>query len=331
MHNLQVNAGILMDSGGTCVCTDAADPLCIKDADYNICLGEIRRDFITGTAAISALSSFMMGLCANLPIALAPGMGLNAYFAYTVVGFHGTGLVSYNIALLAVFTEGLVFVGLSLIGLRQWLARIIPTSIKLSSSVGIGLFLTLIGLYRSAGIGAITGASATPVELAGCVLADMVDGLCPESTKMRDGKMWIGIFLGGFVTAILLTYRVKGAIIIGIILVSITSWPRVSNVTYFPYTDEGQAAFDFFKQVVTFHPITRTLNVLHWDTSGVSGQFGLAFITFLYVDIMDMTGTLYAMARLSGAIDPVTQDFEGSAVAYIVDGELSSTLACHLI
>ena len=131
--------------------------------------------------------------------------------------------------------------------------------------------------------------------------------------------MWVGIFCGGLLTAILLTYRVKGAIIAGIGLVAIISWPRTTPVTYFPYTPEGDDAFNFFKQVVTFHPITKTLNVQHWNLSGASSQFGLAFITFLYVDIMDCTGTLYSMAHLSGAIDPVTQDFEGSAVAYLVD------------
>lgn len=316
-----MNSTILADSGGTCVCPEsAADyPLCLADDDYNICLSVIRRDFITGTAAISALTTFCMGLFANMPIALAPGMGLNAYFAYTVVGFHGTGLVSYNLALTAVFAEGFVFVGLSLLGLRQWLARAIPASIKLASGVGIGLYLTIIGLTYSAGIGAITGAVSTPLELAGCLVADQVDGVCPNSVKMRSPTLWIGIFCGGFVTAILLAYKVKGAIIAGILLVSIISWPRDTAVTYFPYTTVGDDAFDFFKQVVAFHPITNTLAVQDWNIGGLGSQFGLAFITFLYVDILDCTGTLYAMARFAGAIDEETQDFEGSAVAYLVD------------
>lgn len=106
-----------------------------------MCLTAIRRDFITGTAAIAALASVCMGLFANLPIALAPGMGLNAYFSYTVVGFHGTGPVPYRFAVTAVFIEGFVFVALSLLGLRQWLARSIPGSIKLAAGVGIGLYL----------------------------------------------------------------------------------------------------------------------------------------------------------------------------------------------
>ncbi|QSZ30139.1 hypothetical protein DSL72_004659 [Monilinia vaccinii-corymbosi] len=316
---MQVNATILSDSGGTCVCTDTTDPTCATDVDYNLCLGVIRRDFITGTAAISALTSFCMGLFANMPIALAPGMGLNAYFTYTVVGFHGLGPVTYRLALTAVFVEGFVFVGLSLLGLRQWLARIIPASIKLASGVGIGLYLTIIGLGYSAGIGAITGATSTPLELGGCLSSEFVDGVCPGSAKMRSPIMWIGIFCGGFLTAILMAYRVKGSIIAGILLVAIISWPRSTSVTYFPHNATGDANFDFFKKVVTFHGIQETLVAQDWNVAGVTGQFGLAFITFLYVDILDCTGTLYSMARFAGAIDEETQDFEGSAVAYLID------------
>jgi adenine/guanine/hypoxanthine permease len=262
-----------------------------------------------------------MGLFANMPIALAPGMGLNAYFTYTVVGYHGSGIVPYNIALTAVFVEGFVFVGLTILGLRQWLARALPHSIKLATSVGIGLFLTIIGLTYSSGIGAITGAVATPLELGGChpSMRDEATGVCPNSDKMRNPTMWIGIFCGGILTAMLMMYRVKGAIIIGILLVSIISWPRPTPVTLFPHTEVGDAGFDFFKKVVTFHPIQRVLAVQQWDLSGYGGQFGLALITFLYVDILDCTGTLYSMAKFAGAIDPRTQDFEGSAVAYTVD------------
>ncbi|KUJ07191.1 purine transporter [Mollisia scopiformis] len=318
-----VNTTILADSGGTCVCTDTTDPICTSDTDYALCVGVIRRDFITATAAISALTSFCMGLFANMPIALAPGMGLNAYFAYTVVGFHGSGPVSYRFALTAVFVEGFIFVALSLLGLRQWLARVIPASIKLSAGVGIGLFLTIIGLTYSAGIGVIVGATDTPLELAGCPQSDLdpTTGLCPNSSKMRAPTMWLGIFCGGFLTAILLAYKVKGAIIAGILLVSIISWPRTTSVTYFTYTPVGNDSFDFFKKkkVVTFHGIEKTLVAQEWDLAGVSGQFGLALITFLYVDILDCTGTLYSMARYAGAINEETQDFEGSAVAYLVD------------
>ncbi|EXJ86943.1 MFS transporter, AGZA family, xanthine/uracil permease [Capronia epimyces CBS 606.96] len=318
---ISVNATIVSQSGGTCVCPPDSPDLCDSDPDYMICVAEIQRDLVTATAAISALTTFCMGFFANMPIALAPGMGLNAYFAYTVVGYHGSGLVPYEVAVTAVFVEGFVFVGLTILGLRQWLARAIPASIKLATGVGIGLYLTLIGLTYSAGIGAITGASDTPLELAGCHPAnrDPDSGLCPSWDKMRNPTMWIGIFCGGFFTVMLMLFRVKGAIIFGILLVSIISWPRPTPVTYFPHTDLGDSMFDFFKKVVTFHPIEKILTVQKWDVSGYGGQFGLAFITFLYVDILDCTGTLYSMARFCGAIDERTQDFEGSAVAYLVD------------
>jgi AGZA family xanthine/uracil permease-like MFS transporter len=108
-------------------------------------------------------------------------MGLNAYFAYQVVGFHGSGPVPYRLALTAVFVEGFIFMFLSLIGMRQWLVKVIPGSIKVASGVGIGLFLTTIGLGRSAGIGAITaGGTSTPVAIGGCAeeFINAATGMC---------------------------------------------------------------------------------------------------------------------------------------------------------
>lgn len=256
---ISVNSAIVSQTGGTCVCPPSNQDLCVTDQDYLLCVQEVQRDLVTATAAISALTTFCMGLFANMPIALAPGMGLNAYFTFTVVGFHGSGMVPYRVALTAVFVEGLVFVGLTLIGLRQWLARAIPHSIKIATSVGIGLYLTIIGLTYSAGIGLIVGAQNTPVELAGCApqYRDADTGLCPDSQKMRNPTMWIGIFLSGLLVVLLQMYKVKGAIIMGILLVSIISWPRSTSVTYFPHTALGDDSFDFFKKVVTFHPIKR--------------------------------------------------------------------------
>ncbi|OQD69967.1 hypothetical protein PENDEC_c028G05443 [Penicillium decumbens] len=319
---ISVNSNITSETGGTCVCPpEGLADNCKTNAEYLLCVQEVKRDLVTATAAIAALSTFCMGLFANLPIALAPGMGLNAYFAYTVVGAHGSGMVPYEVALTAVFVEGWVFLGLTLIGMRQWLARAIPASIKLATGVGIGLYLALIGLTYSAGIGLVQGASDTPIELAGCAPQFISEntGLCLSSEKMRSATMWIGIFCGGVLTALLMMYRVKGAVIIGILLVSIISWPRDTPVTFFPYTELGTSMFDFFKQVVTFHPIKHTLAVQKWNIAGHGGQFGLAFITFLYVDILDTTGTMYSMARFAGTIDEKTQDFEGSAIAYMVD------------
>ncbi|KAK9458600.1 permease family-domain-containing protein [Lipomyces oligophaga] len=320
---ISVNASITSETGGTCYCAQTeADPTCDNDAEYMSCVNVVKRDLITATAAIAALASFCMGLFANLPLGLAPGMGLNAYFTYQVVGYHGSGSVPYRLAVTAVFVEGFVFIGLSLLGIRQWLARAIPTCIKHATGCGIGLYLTFIGLYGSAGLGVVTGATSTPVDLAGCASEYASDADLCAAHQMSSPTMWLGIFCGGFITVLLMLYRVKGAVIIGIAIVSIISWPRQSTVTYFPYTDEGQDRFDFFKKVVTFHKIEKILAVQEWNIASIpggTGQFWLAFITFLYVDILDCTGTLYAMAKFAGFLNRRTGDFEGSAVAYIVD------------
>ncbi|KAK0390855.1 hypothetical protein NLU13_0358 [Sarocladium strictum] len=318
---LAVNSSIVSDSGGTCVCESTADdPICVQNVDYLLCKNEVKRDLVTATAAISALATFFLGALANMPVGISCGMGLNAYLAYDVVGFHGSGPVPYEVAMTAIFVEGLIFFGLTILGLRQWLARAIPRSIKLATGAGIGLFLTLIGLTYSEGIGLVVGAVSTPLELAGCAPGDRLeDGTCPRSVVMRNPTLWLGIFCGGILTVVLTMFRVKGAILIGIILVSICSWPRGTSITAFPNTPIGDDSFDFFKKVVDFHPITRILAVQQWDIGSYGGQFGRALITFLYVDILDCTGTLYSMARFANLIDEQTQDFEGSAVAYLVD------------
>jgi adenine/guanine/hypoxanthine permease len=100
-------------------------------------------------------------------------MGLNAYFTYQVVGVKGQGSISYRVALTAIFIEGLIFMFLAVTGMRHWLVRIIPTTIKIASGVGIGLFLTLVGMSYTSGIGIITGAITTPLAIAGCPAEDL--------------------------------------------------------------------------------------------------------------------------------------------------------------
>lgn len=185
---IRYQASILSDSGGTCVCPATSTDLCASDTQYLLCVENTKRDIITATAAISGAASIAFGFLTNLPIALAPGMGMNAYFAYQVVGFHGSGPVSYRLALAAVFVEGWIFVALALLGMRQWFVRILPTSLKVASGCGIGLFLALIGLSYSSGIGAITsGGAATPLDLGGCPpqYLDPVSGICTQQ-KMRN-------------------------------------------------------------------------------------------------------------------------------------------------
>lgn len=126
----------------------------------------------------------------------SPGMGLNAYFAYQVVGIRGQGSVPYSLALTAVFVEGFIFILLALTGMRHWLVKIIPGTIKTASGVGIGLFLTMVGMSYSEGIGIITGNKSTPLAIAGCDAAylDPTTGACTQqimtSSKVGDcGKI----------------------------------------------------------------------------------------------------------------------------------------------
>jgi xanthine/uracil/vitamin C permease (AzgA family) len=131
-------------------------------------------------------------------------MGLNAYFAYQVVGFHGSGNVSYGLALAAVFIEGFIFILLSLLGMRQWLVRLLPTSVKIASGCGIGLFLALVGLSYSSGIGAISGgATATPLDIAGCPqkYLNPVTGHC-DSHKMTSPN--VSVLLSDYILDILI-------------------------------------------------------------------------------------------------------------------------------
>lgn len=118
-------------------------------------------------------------------------MGLNAYFAFQVVGINGTGPIPYRTALTAIFAEGFIFIFLALTGMRQWLVKLIPATIKTATGVGIGLLLTEIGLSYSAGIGAITGGGGTaPLMLGGCPSEKInpQTGVC-ESGQMSNPKV----------------------------------------------------------------------------------------------------------------------------------------------
>jgi AGZA family xanthine/uracil permease-like MFS transporter len=194
-----------------------------------------------------------------------------------------------------------------------------PQSLVLAVGAGIGLFIAFIGLSPS-GLGVLGGNTTTFVSLGGCAPEDWVSPDLPNYClhgQLQNPTMWLGMFLGGFLTILLMLYRVRGAILIGIFLVSVISWPRTTSMTYFPHTEAGDAMFDYFKQVVTFHQLQHTGNALTYSYG--NGKVWYALITFLYVDILDTTGTLYSMAKFAGLRDPVTLDFENSTLAYCVD------------
>ncbi|KAH8888792.1 hypothetical protein GQ53DRAFT_783495 [Thozetella sp. PMI_491] len=329
-----VNASILADTGGPCECQRPLDPYgnCANKDDWELCHADVKRDLITATAALAGFSSILFGFLTNLPVALGPGMGLNAYFTYQVVGIKGMGSVPYKLALTAVFVEGWIFMFLALTGMRHWLVKIIPGTIKTASGVGIGLFLTLIGMSYSAGIGIVTGAVTTPLTLGGCPPEDLNEvGQCTQNI-MSSPKMWIGIVFGGLLTSLLMAFKVKSAIVIGIATVSIISWPRGTAFTYFPDTPDGNDRHAFFSEVVAFHPIHRTLGQQQWELKdGYGTHFALALFTFLYVDIIDCTATLYSMARFCNKVRKGDGDFPRSTIAYCTDAfciSIGALLGC---
>lgn len=329
---LSVNASILSSSGGPCECAHtAADPVCANDAAYNQCVAVLNRDYVFSTAIAACVGTTLMALFANMPLGLAPGLGVNAYFAFTIVGVAGTGIIPYSQALSAVWLEGWIFFLLSLFGIRQWLARLLPHSIKLSTGAGIGIFLAFIGLGPN-GLGVIGGNAADLIGLAGCPAEyeDPTTGFC-NSHKLQSPTLWLGVMLGGIFTALMLLYRVKGAFLIGILLVSIVSWPRNTPVTLFPHTDMGDDAFNYFKQVANWNGLGM-LGPKNIDWSGYSnGKVWYALISFLYIDLLDTTGTLYAMASHAGLMDARTGDFEGSSAAYLSDAvaiSIGSLVGC---
>ncbi|KAI9297438.1 hypothetical protein K502DRAFT_101362 [Neoconidiobolus thromboides FSU 785] len=320
---IAVNSLIVADSGGTCVCNaveGAVGPaaICVGDPIYEACQYTIKKDIVTATCVVSGISSILMGLVANLPIGLSSGMGLNAYFVYNVVGFHGVGGsgISYQTALAAVFIEGLIFILLTVLGVRQWIVKLLPQSLKHSMCAGIGLFLTFIGLQSSAGIGLIGHSAATLVTLGGCP-TDKIDPVTQQclSNTMESPTLWMGIF-GLIIIANLTMFRCKGAMLYGILLVSIISWFRNTTVTYFPDTVKGNEMYDFFKQVVGFHSIEKTLGALDFSMS--HGNIWLALVTFLYVDILEATGNIFALADLAKITDE-EGNIEGGTLAFLCD------------
>jgi len=228
--------------------------------------GMPRQDVVVATALASAAATLLMGLWANLPFALAPGMGLNVYFTFGVVGALG---VSWQVALAAVFVEGLLFLALALTGIRGALLRAIPAPIKIATMSGIGLFLAMIGL-QNAGV-----VRDDPRNLVG------LGNLADRSTMLA--------LAGLMLMAALMSRRVKGAILLGILSVSLAAWgsgiaPAPASIFTIPSLPQE-----------TF---------LALDFSGLlTGELLVVVLAFLFVDFFDTAGTLIGVGRLAGFVD----------------------------
>ena len=235
------------------------NPLILKDAGMDF--GAV----FTATILAAAIATAIMGFWANWPIALAPGMGLNAFFAYGVVLGMGH---SWQTALGAVFCSGILFVIISVTPLRQWMIEAIPKSLRYGIGAGIGLFLAIIGL-KNAGI--VVANDATLVSL----------GDLTESS----------VFLAciGFIAMIALDkLRVPGSIVISIIGITI-----IGLIT-------GDATWGGG----SFAPESIAPTFLALDIGGVfTAGLYIVVLTFLFVDFFDTAGTLTSAANLAGKVD----------------------------
>ncbi|MBR0092186.1 MAG: NCS2 family permease [Lachnospiraceae bacterium] len=243
----------------------------------------------TATALASAISCVCMALFANLPFALSAGMGLNAYFAYTVVLGRG---YSWQVALAAVLVEGLIFIVLSLTNVREAIFNAIPSSLKFAVTVGIGLFICFIGLQNAG----IVIDSSTLVGLFS-FHASFADG-----TFYSAGMSALLAMVGTVITAFLVIKNVKGHILIGIV----ATWGlgilcELAGL-YVPNPDAG--FYSVIPSAIVSMPASISTTFLQFDfTSAPILEFAVIVFAFLFVDIFDTLGTLIGCAAKADMLD----------------------------
>lgn len=219
------------------------------------------------TALAAAIGSIVMGLLARYPIALAPGMGLNAFFAYTVVLTMG---IPWQSALGGVLISGVIFIMLSLSGLREKVINAIPAELKYAVSAGIGLFITFVGMQN-----------------AGIIVND--DAVLVGFGDLGDGNVLLAIF-GIIITVILMTKGIKGGIFIGMFITAITG--MIFGLVGTPEKIVGSIP----SVAPTFGAAFGALG----DSSFYTTQMLVVILTFLFVDFFDTAGTLVGVANQAG-------------------------------
>lgn len=216
----------------------------------------------TATAVSACIATLVMAFCANLPVALAPGLGLNAFFTYSVV--LGMGC-TWQFALTAVFVEGIIFIVISIFGIREAIIKSIPANLKKAVSVGIGLFITIIGLSNA--------------------------GICTTSTGTLIGFENLNLLhptalvfvIGLLITIVLWVLKVPGAVLISIAITTIIGIP-------FGVTAIGEN----WSPLAT--PAAPYLFKFEW-TGALSIKFLVVLLTFLFTDLFDTLGTLMGVAE----------------------------------
>ena len=247
----------------------------------------------TTTCISAVVATLVMALYAKLPFALAPGMGLNAFFAFTVVLTMG---YSWQFALTAVLIEGIIFILLTITGLRQYIVNAIPLILRRAISPGIGLFIAFVGL-KSAGI--VTSSEATFITLG----------------NLHDPAVLLGIF-GIVLTASLLVRGITGSLLIGILITTVVGIPL--GITNFSGIISTPPSIEPIFWQFEWH------NILTVDMCVV-------VLTFLFIDMFDTIGTLIGVSNRAGMVDEdgnvknLNQAFMADAIGTTVGAMLGSS------
>ena len=253
--------------------------------------GMDRGSVFTATALSAFIATCLMALLSNYPFVLAPGMGLNAYFTYTVV--LGMGY-TWQQALAAVFAEGIIFILLSLTNVREAIFNSIPMNLKHAVSVGIGLFIAFIGLQNAK---IVVGNDSTLVSIFS------FKSSVAEGTFSSQGITVLLALIGVLVTAILLAKNVKGGILWGILITWILGILCQLTHLYVPNADLGYySLLPDFSNGISVPSMMPTF--MKMDFSIVfSLDFVVIMFAFLFVDMFDTLGTLIGVASKADMLD----------------------------
>ena len=247
------------------------NPNILSNAIFLKTPGDLNGELVIATALSAAVGTVIMGLAANYPFGLAPGMGLNAYFAFSVVLKLG---ISWRLALGAVLMEGLIFIALTLSKIRNFIITAIPLSLKQAIAAGIGLFIAYIGL-----------------STAGIIVANPVTKTALGSLDSPEPLIAI---VGIVITAAFFTRRVPGSLLWGILVTALMGW--VSGVAPWP------------KQLIAIpqwpeHLIGQAFVGLESIKMNQLVSFALITFVFLFVDLFDTVGTLAGVALQAGYLN----------------------------
>lgn len=255
----------------------AVNPMILSDGT-----GMNPNGIFLATIIAAAVGTLVMGLVANYPVALAPGMGVNAFFSATVIGIMG---YTYQQALAAVFISGILFLVISVTSLREKIINAIPKNLKLAVGAGIGFFIAFVGLKGSGIITYLT-----------------VDGVVPMLGDLADPAVLVAVF-GLVVTVILYLLKVPASIFIGLVITALFAGLTGQAGTLDKMDFSQHHLGSFWDGIVNGH----------WDF-----KFFVVIFTFLFIDFFDTAGTLVTVGRRAGLLNE-EGELEGSSKALLAD------------